>query len=167
MPPLTEIHCPRGDAAPEGSSRALWRQCSAPQGHAVPSPHQLSFHSPGLYQAAGDEQGHCPATMHRETEAEEGPDPTSQSRRHPYGLILGTGLPPCHHHAHSPHHSPTAESPVPPQNHMPKVAAPSPALLPPPKHTADTSLLVVQPLQHRWVRQPCPLPQGCSLRRRG
>lgn len=156
MPPLTEIRCPRGDAAPEGSSRALWRQRSAPQGHPVPSPHpQLSLRSQAM------SRGHPPATTDGETEAEEGPGPRSQSRRHPCGLIPGTELPRCRHHAH---HSPNSSACNPtPKSHAQRGGSfPSTATLPRPAKPG-TSLPVVQPLQHRWVPQPCPLPQGCSL----
>lgn len=135
MPPLTKIRCPWGDAAPKGSSRALWRQRSAPQGHPNPSPHpQLSLHSLGLYQVAGNEWGYPPATTDRETEAEEGPGPRSQSRRHSCGLILGIRLPPCHPHVHGPHHSPnrSACNPTPKSHAQGGSCFPSTATHPPP-----------------------------------
>lgn len=150
---------------PKGSSQALWRQHSAPQGHLSPSPHpQLSLQSPGLYQAASNEQGHPLATRDGEPEAEEGPGPRSPSRKHPCSLILGTGLPPCHAHAHSPHHSPNSSA----CNPTPTITCPRWRLLP--QHCSPTSaklgasLPVVQPLQHCWVSQPCPLPQDAQSR---
>lgn len=58
--------------------------------------------------------------------------------------------------------APTAQLSILPQNHPPKGADPSSALLLPAPRQARHILPVVQPLQHRWLPQPCPLPQGCS-----
>lgn len=81
------------------------------QGHPDPSPHpQLSLYPPQLHQAEVPEQWHASATTDGDTEAEEGPGPRSQTRRHPCGLVLGTGLPHCHHHLHGPHHSPNSSA---------------------------------------------------------
>lgn len=88
----------REDVAPEGSSRALWRWCSALQGHPSPA---LIHSCPSTPRGCIGQQAMSADTPRlRETEAEEGPGPRSRSRRHPRGPILGTGPPPRHPCAH-------------------------------------------------------------------
>lgn len=134
------------------------------QGHPDPSPHpQLSLHPPQPHQAEVPEQWHGSATTDWDTEAEEGPGPRSQSRRHPCGLVLAQGCLIAIIILMVPITAPIAQLSIPPENHPPKGVDPSSTLLLPAPGQARHILPVVQPLQHRWLPQPCPLPQGCSL----